>query len=704
MANWAGFTILSLSHTDLVLIMLFRLTTFALCLTLATGAKADVTAPSAVAAVAATDDQSWDTAYALTQDPVARDVVTWLRLRSPGQPFSDYATFLENRADWPGLARIRDRAEQAIEKGTDPDMVIAWFGEDAPQTGAGAVRLAEALMQTGQIARAKEVISKAWVDLRLTESGEASILAAFADVVEPFHADRVDALLWRWRTEEAERMLDLLDDDQRALAVARIGYISKQSGLPQKLADVPPALLDHPGLLYDRYSWLAGRGQRSDAIAILLERSTTAEALGEPFRWSGWRRVLARWDMREGRPQRAYEIASQHFLTDGSSFADLEWLAGYISLTYLDAPVQALAHFKTAAAAVDTPISIARMAYWEGRTLDVLGEDSSAAYALAAEHQTAFYGLLAAEKLGQSLDPVLTGADDATDWEEAPFLEDDLVQAALMLLAGGERGHATTFFVELGRTLPADDLSRLGALLGELEEPYYQVVIGKSAVTQGKIVPSIYFPIHPLAEMELPAPAALSLSIGRRESEFNAGVGSPVGALGLMQLMPATAEEVAGFLDLPYSRARLTSDWSYNAQLGAKYLSMLQEEFGPSPVMIAAGYNAGPSRPKIWMDERGDPREGVVDVVDWIEHIPFRETRNYVMRVTESMPVYEARLSGIANPITFTELLIGEKPLIRPRGRPEVTAISTSDAPPRAVARPIDRPSGPRPIARPSGN
>lgn len=683
-----GVIILVLSPLILVRFMFSRLALFALFCAVAVPADADVVRPSAIAAVAATDDQSWDTAYALAEDEVTRDVVTWLRLREVGQPFSQYQAFLAKRADWPGLARIKARAEQAILKGTDPDTVIAWFADDAPTTATGAVRLAEALIAKGQIAEAKTVVATAWVEERLSEDGEALILETFGDVVAPFHADRVDTLLWRWRTDEATRMLELLDDDQRALATARIGYIRAQSGLPEKLAAVPEDLRDHPGLIYDRYSWLSGKGRRSQAVELLLAQSTSAADLAEPFRWSGWRRVLARWEMREGRADQAYTLASQHFLEDGSAFADLEWLAGYISLQYLDAPVQALAHFKNAAGAVDSPISVSRMAYWEGRALEVLGEDPTPAYDIAAQYQTAFYGLLAAEKLGRSFDPALTGADDPTDWEQAAFMNDDLTQAALMLLEGGERGHATTFFVALGRSLPADDLSRLGALMGELDEPYYQVVLGKSAVTQGRIVPSVYFPIHPLADLDLPADPALSLSIARRESEFNFSVGSPVGALGLMQLMPATAEEVAGFLDLPYSRARLTSDWRYNAQLGAKYLAVLEEEFGPSPVMIAAGYNAGPSRPKTWMDERGDPREGVVDVVDWIEHIPFRETRNYVMRVTESIPMYEARLKGIANPITFTDLLIGEKPLIRPRGRPAVAAISTSGQ--RPVARPID--------------
>jgi hypothetical protein len=265
--------------------------------------------------------------------------------------------------------------------------------------------------------------------------------------------------------------------------------------------------------------------------------------------------------------------------------------------------------------------------------------------------------------------------------------DDDLTRAALMLLAGGERGAAVTFFAHLGQTLAEDSLAALGQYLSEIDEEYYTLLLAKTAVTRGIVIPTIYFPLHDLAQMDLPVDASLALSIARRESEFNIGIGSPVGALGLMQVMPATAEEVAGDLGLPYSKPRLTSDWEYNATIGAAYLAYLTEEFGPTPVMIAAGYNAGPSRPKRWIDERGDPRLLEMDVVDWIEHIPFRETRNYVMRVTESIPIYEARLSGVAGPVRFTELLLGSKPLLRPLARP-----APQPSPASQVIRPVARP------------
>ncbi|SFR98207.1 transglycosylase SLT domain-containing protein [Yoonia litorea] len=644
---------------------------FVLGFVVSTAAGAQTVSQSSIAAISAADD-GWDVAYerAASADPITRDVLDWLRLRAGDAPFAEYQAFLAAKPDWPGHSQIRAASERAIGEAQNAADVIAWFADDKPRTGEGAARLAQAYFAMGNDDAARAVLREAWINLRLSESGHDAMVQAFGTLLEPWHGARVDELLWRSRVPETQRMLPLLGDDLRALTEARIGYVTRAGDLVERVGKVPEALRQTAGFAYDRYSWLAGRGEWSEAVAMLLERSTSAEAMGEPFRWSGWRRVLARWEMREGRATQAYRLASQHFLQDGTSFTDLEWLAGYIALTYLGDPDAARQHFEAALAASNSPISLGRMHYWLGRTYETKGnlDEAVRAYRAAADHQTGFYGLLASEKIGRPLDPALAGAE--IDWRGASVFDDEIVRAALILLAGGERGAAVTFFAHLGRTLDAESIGQLGAYLSEIDEEYYTLLLAKTAVTRGILIPTIYFPIHDLAEMDLPVDPALALSIARRESEFNTTIGSPVGALGLMQVMPRTAEEVAGNLGLPYSRSRLTADWQYNARIGSAYLAYLTEEFGPTPVMIAAGYNAGPSRPKTWMAERGDPRLREMDVIDWIEHIPFRETRNYVMRVTESLPIYQARLSGQTGSVQFTRLLLGEKPVLRPIARP----------------------------------
>ncbi|SDE70804.1 transglycosylase SLT domain-containing protein [Limimaricola pyoseonensis] len=624
-------------------------------------------------AMSAADSQDWARAEALAAPlgEVALDLVTWERLQAGAAEWPDYVAFVAAHPDWPRLDQIRAEGERDMPKGLPSEQVLAWFGDRTPETGEGAVRLAEALMAEGRVDAAREMLVESWLTLGLDGTGFAAMMDAFPDILAPHHAKRVDAMLWRWRITDAQKLFDTLSADERRVAEARVALIRDQRAA-QMLGRVPDRLRDTPGLANARFNRFADKGDYTEALEIIERHTGSEERLGEPFRWAAWRANLARWLMREGEPQRAYDLASRHFLTEGSFYADLEWIAGYVALTYLDDPERALEHFMRLEADVESPISLARAGYWQGRAREAAGAYDKAAldYARAALHQTAFYGLLAAEKLGLALDPALTGREEVADWRQGEVLEDDRTQALAMLLDAGESRAALRFTVELGRTLEREGIAQLGRMLLERDETYLALTLGKAAAYRQIVVPEIYFPLHDVAEMDLPVSPELALSIARRESEFNAGAGSHVGALGLMQLMPATAEEVSGWVGLPYSRAKLTGDWRYNATLGGRYLNHLEEMFGQSPVMVSAGYNAGPSRPRIWMAERGDPRIGQADVVDWIEHIPFTETRNYVMRVTESIPVYRARLTGETGRVRFSDILNGKPPFVRPELRP----------------------------------
>jgi len=617
-------------------------------------------------------------------DANTADVARWLRYRAGDGTFSDIEAFLQARPDWPTLSRLRATAELAIDIAVPNANVLSFFDGHDPETGQGAVAYADALIAAGRGDEAAVMLASIWTTAGLTEAGHQAILDAYPDLIEPYHDTRADMLLWRWRTSDASNVLPLLDDDERALMRARIAYISRSGDVADRVAQVPDALRSDPGLSYDRFNWLAARGDWTEAADLLLVASSAPDSLGVPWRWGSWRRILARWQMREGNIDSAYALAANHFIDPSeNNYADLEWLAGYIALTYLGDFPQALTHFEQFSAAVSSPISRGRAGYWIGRAHEKLGNGAAAiaAYQSGAEHQTTFYGLLSAEHLGLTLNPDLVGGENFGDWRVGAARDDELVQAGLALLDAGERGAAVSFIRDAALGMSRQDIGQLGQMFMDIEEPFYAVLAAKAAVRNDVLVQDVYFPLHPMAELDLPVEPALALAIARQESEFRTDAGSSVGALGLMQLMPATAQEVAGWINVPFNRGRLTSDWEYNAALGSEYLAFLTREFGDAPVMIAAGYNAGPSRPKQWMDERGDPRRGFanadpVDVVDWIEHIPFRETRNYAMRVTEGIPVYRARLTGEIGPVNFTDILVGDAPLIRPVLRPETAAQS----------------------------
>ena len=230
----------------------------------------------------------------------------------------------------------------------------------------------------------------------------------------------------------------------------------------------------------------------------------------------------------------------------------------------------------------------------------------------------------------------------------------------MIALAAGRLSLAERFFLALADTLDATGLRQLEQMLQDLDAPHVQVMVGKRAARRQIILPEAYYALHPMTGMDLPVPMEMALAIARRESEFDPSVASGVGAQGLMQLMPGTASDVARDLGIAHTQSRVLRDWPYNARLGSTYLAQLSEEFGANVVMISAGYNAGPRRPERWMERFGDPRTGAMDVIDWIEHIPFRETRNYVQRVAESLPIYRARLGKDPLPRPFTEELIGQ--------------------------------------------
>ncbi|ARE39460.1 Soluble lytic murein transglycosylase precursor [Rhodovulum sp. P5] len=603
----------------------------------------------------------WDTAHILAEEagPVAVDIVTWRQLRAGQGDFEDYLDFLTRNPDWPGLDRIRAEGEGKIVAGTDPDTVLAYFGEDRPRTGTGALRLVQSYAAKGQMGDAQAMAVLAWRTLALSEDAQLALLARFKRQLAPHHEARIDAMLWEGHFLSARRMLPLVPEGWTDLAAARIALRERAPGVDARIEAVPDALRNDPGLAYERFLWRARKGRTDDAIALMEERSLSPETLGRPALWAGWRRSFARKLMREGEMDRAYRLASRHFLTEGSDYADLEWLSGFIALRFRDDPATALDHFRRFAAAVETPISLGRAGYWEGRALEALGRtaEAQAAYAKGGAHQSSFYGLLAAEKAGLAMDPALSGRETYPDWRDAPFANGSVLRAAMLFHEAGERNLMEWFMTHLAETADETGQRQLAGLALRLGEPHVALKIAKVAARDGNVMMGAYFPVTDLAQAAHPVPTELVMSIARRESEFDPAVVSGAGALGLMQLMPRTAQAMATRLDVAYVSADLTRDAGYNARLGAEYLARLVEEFGPNPVLVAAAYNAGPSRAHRWVGDRGDPRSAGVDVIDWIEMIPFRETRNYVMRVTEALPVYRARLTGQAEALHLSQEL-----------------------------------------------
>jgi soluble lytic murein transglycosylase len=606
---------------------------------------------------------NWDTAAVIAQRDgvVAADVIEWHRLRAGRGDYAEITAFLNRRPDWPGEAYLRRQSEKAVISAGE-SAVLSFFADEAPQTPRGVLAYATAKTADGQQGEAEASVVLAWRTMRMNDTSHASFVAAHSDLLKPHHTARLSNMLWRGSAADARRMLDIVGDGPKALARARLALQNLNKNVNELIDAVPESLRSDAGLQYDRFTWRARKGRSADAKTLLRDQSTSVEALGQPQAWSNRRRSLARDEMRDGNPKLAYQLASKHFLTEGSAYADLEWLSGYIALRKLNDPATALGHFLRFNKAILSPISKGRAGYWIGRAYEALDDPAQAdqAYTNAAQHPTSFYGLLAAERAGLPFDLDLAVGAPLPDWRDSDMANHPLFEAGLLLQASGELDVAERFWTHYAESLGQNQASQLGRAAIDVSQPHLAVMIGKRLAQRAIVLPEPYYSLHPAAYRALPMAPEMVLAIARRESEFDPKVQSGVGARGLMQIMPATAKEVAAGLGRSdeHSTAHLTADPEYNADLGAAFLSTLAGRFEGNVVMMSAAYNAGPSRPIRWSKMYGDPR-GQMDVVDWIEHIPFRETRNYVMRVTESLPIYRARLGKAPMPIGFTEELKG---------------------------------------------
>ena len=606
--------------------------------------------------------ENWTEAerVAIKDGQAALDVVLWTKLRAGDGTAREVLDFLSRNKDWPGLPYLRKRSEPVFET-AETAQILAFFGDSLPQTAQGALIYARALTRNGQTSKAELMIQNAWVDFSMDQKTQDAFVSQFGAVIKPLHETRLINLLWRDDHAGARAMVPLVSADLAALLQARIALRKKEGDVNALIDAVPAKLRDHPVLAHARFEWRMTSDFRESGISFLRERSKSAVLLGKPQAWVTYRERIIRDMLYDGQGKQAYEFAKNHHLTDGDDFAVLEWLAGYIALKYRNDAKAAIGHFDRFLKAVETPISLGRGYYWMGRAYDTLGQkdQAKAAYIKGAEHQTSYYGILAAEQAGIGFGPEFFEWSELPDWRTASFVNASVFKAAILLLSADQLSLGERFLTHLAETMDDQEILQLSDFLEEAQRSHVLVMVGKRAANYGRNFPRPYFALHAMIGMPSRVPIELSLSIARRESEFDQSVVSPVGALGLMQVMPKTGAEMAGDIGIAFDQPRMTTDWRYNVELGNTYLTELGERFGGNPVLMSLAYNAGPSRAERWMERLGDPRKSGVDIIDWVEMIPFDETRNYVMRVTESLPIYRARLGKDPLPEPFSKMLQG---------------------------------------------
>lgn len=610
----------------------------------------------------------WDDALAHAKragNPLIYKLVHWRYVlsRDPGADasFEEITQFIDQNPDWPEQKSLATRAEEALVNSPASDEELTrWFEYHAPVTGYGKIRYAEALMRTSKSAagaaaaaspaNTATLIREGWVEGNFDNDTENRLADQYRSLLtREDHIARAARLLWEERTEAAQRMLPLVTDAYRSVVAARTALIKKERTAATLVDKVPTSLRNDPGLMFNRLLWNAERKRDGSVREILLAAPQTVPF---PKKWWKYREKYIREAIADGNFRLAERLLKNHGQREAVEYAEALWLSGWLKLVHSKDAGNAYKDFYALFNAVKFPVSKARAAYWAGRAAEKKGNKDIAKgwYEQAVAYPTTFYGQLAAARIYDSGPLRLPAQPNITAADKSTFKRKELPRAIALLDQLGQKELMHQFVLQL---VDKADSPKEAALAADFGEAIGHVEDGVKAAKRalqknGIVLLDSGFPL-PTTPQSLPIERALTLAIARQESEFDASAVSPSNALGLMQLLPSTAKEIAKKIDKPFSRAKLFEP-RYNMELGSAYLGRLVDGFSGSYVMAIASYNAGPGRVRQWIAQFGAAEGSVEEIVNWIERIPYEETRNYVQRVLENLQVYRHLLAGKATP------------------------------------------------------
>ena len=593
---------------------------------------------------------------------LADKLLTWtiLRAEKSGAGFDEISAFIAANGDWPNQKRLRRRAEEAMGPEIPTETLLRWFQRYPPVSPDGAFHHARVLEASGRVQEAARVVRDAWIGMDMGRKQADDFRKRFHKYISgEDDIARLDTLLWKRKVRASRRQMRYVPKQWRRYGEARIALMIRARSATRLLKKVPPSLIRHQGIVFERVRWRRRARKMEDAIDMLLANRPDQAVRRD--RWWRERNYLARWALQEDKPAVAYSVASDHAQIKGVGFAEAEWLSGWIALRRLDDPENALRHFKRMYERVNFPVSRSRGAYWIARTYETTEKHDEATkwYREAAQHMTRFYGQVASGHLLRGERPELPVEPEPDESDMRRFEARDLVRAIRMLAEFDRRRELKPFLLALARRAkqPSDWIlaARLAQEVGRHDTG---VSISKRALREGIVLGTSGYPeLVPVNQSKQDFPEqALIYAVVRQESAFDPEAISHAGARGLMQIMPQTALRVARRLRVPYSRRRLTRDPAYNLRLGQAYLADILADYDGSLILALAAYNAGPLRVERWLRQYGDPGPSIYEAIDWIESIPFRETRTYVQRVLENLTVYRGRENGLKMALTLAAL------------------------------------------------
>lgn len=589
-------------------------------------------------------------------DPMLRKALMWYVLRHiPGASDTDEINaFVDQNPEWPDQSQLKRRAEELLPTNWPAGSIIAYFHQRPPVSDIGRARLVAALIRDGRLEEGVPMARKLWREGNFPAAEEKRFYRAVrVHLTKGDHIARLENLLWDGRFGATRRMFPRVPEDIRLLGEARFLLRHRRGNVDKAIARVPENLKNHEGLVYERLHWRRRKGRVASASELLAK---PIDSFARPDLWARERIILARRSLEDGLISTAYAMVRDHGVkpTNRVLYSGAEWYAGWVALQFLNEPAWAYDHFRNVYRNVSFPISRARGAYWSGRAAAALGKSNEAKtwYEIAAIYPETYYGHLAIHQLDKKAH--LSLPDDAP--RPADIVErvegHELARVARLLVEVNARNRVRPFVLRLAALDDSNDWKQVVAAFSRsIGRPDLAILIAKRVRQSGDLMIDASHPT--LAALGLPVDEdkamvnpALVHAIIRQESGFFVQARSHAGARGLMQVMPATAQLVSKKHKLKYVPAKLQTDPVQNMKIGRTYLADLVEQFDGSYILALAAYNAGPNRAKRWIREFGDPRTAEVDPIDWVEMVPFNETRNYVQRVMENLQVYRTLLHG----------------------------------------------------------
>ncbi len=599
-----------------------------------------------------------DEAAKTATDDLVRLTLEWIAVKTLPHDvgLARLQRFAAAHQDWPALGWLRNRAEEAIyAEHRDKALVQAFFASSPPQTAFGKLALAQALAADGNQPEAQKLVRGLWRESELSPPLETKIRTDFGSYLDKSdYKSRADHLLYKEAIGPAMRSALLAGPDVVALAQARAAVINEAAS-DKLMQKVPVPLKADPGFLFAQIQKFRRADKIKEAVDVMLAAPRDPVRLVNGDEWWVERRLLARKVLDQGDTKLAYRLCAEHSARSNESKIEAEFHAGWIALRFMNDPALAAPHFAKLAEIAVTPMSMARAAYWQGRAAEATPDEDALTranrfYEKAAAYPATFYGQLARARLGLGL-PLRPAAVEPPEDQRA-----EAVRVTELLFSIGEKDLATSLSVESVQHL--EDRAQIAAIaniVAKQQDAHLSLMIGKLAGHRGIALEHLAFPLYGIPDFEpLQNSAAKSVvySVARQESAFDPKAASQAGAKGLMQMIASTAKRTAERAGLAFDENRLLSDPTFNAQLGAAHLGALIAEQGGSLILTFAAYNAGGKHVKEWIEAHGDPRSPGVDPIDWIERIPFTETRNYVQRVLENLAIYQARFGETSTAAT----------------------------------------------------